>query len=367
MSNSWIHLKDQEPKFQLTDKNRLGDLINAADCGWVEQMTPFVKQFSKPGELVLDPFCGFGSTLIAAELEGRRSIGIEIDAKRVETSKERLSSLGFRESVVIEGDAQKNVASIKSVDLILSNIPYFGCAWGKYDSDQLYSSSSYEEYLQKLRACLKEFKKTLKYSGYIIFAVQNIRLGNHFVPLAKDILALLSESFHFIDERILIYDKPASNPIDVISDRAHEFLFIAQNVEKPIDLLKSKKYLFELNKLYPEIIVYGSFAAWILSSETKPSDVDVFLPNDASLIKSVTEWFMLNGFKVTRWGVPLDHESINHAISEAQYFRAERLDVQGTLVRFDISFSDKSYLYNEMVSKSVMKNNIRCVNIPISF
>jgi len=41
----------------------------------------FIRLHTVPGEVVLDPFCGSGSTLIAAYRNGRNYIGAELDPK----------------------------------------------------------------------------------------------------------------------------------------------------------------------------------------------------------------------------------------------------------------------------------------------
>ncbi len=50
-----------------------------------------IRLHGKPGPVVLDPFAGTGTTLLAAGLEGGRGIGIEIDPDYVATARQRLA------------------------------------------------------------------------------------------------------------------------------------------------------------------------------------------------------------------------------------------------------------------------------------
>ena len=45
---------------------------------------------TSPGGLVLDPFCGSGTTLVAAELLGRNSLGVDVSAEAVQLATQRL-------------------------------------------------------------------------------------------------------------------------------------------------------------------------------------------------------------------------------------------------------------------------------------
>jgi DNA modification methylase len=62
----------------------------------VNVLTPLIEAFSKPGEMVLDPFGGSGSTLMAAKELGRRFIGIELDAVHHATATRRIADAGNR-------------------------------------------------------------------------------------------------------------------------------------------------------------------------------------------------------------------------------------------------------------------------------
>jgi site-specific DNA-methyltransferase (adenine-specific) len=56
----------------------------------IEALTPLVEAFTSPGDLVLDPFSGSGSTLAAAKVLGRDWVGIELDNGHYHTATRRL-------------------------------------------------------------------------------------------------------------------------------------------------------------------------------------------------------------------------------------------------------------------------------------
>lgn len=60
----------------------------------LEALTPLIETLSRPGELVLDPFAGSGSTLVAARNAGRRWLGIELDERHAVTARRRLELPG---------------------------------------------------------------------------------------------------------------------------------------------------------------------------------------------------------------------------------------------------------------------------------
>jgi len=56
----------------------------------VEALKPLIASFTRPGELVLDPFCGSGSTLAAARQLGRDWTGIELNPDYFRAASHRL-------------------------------------------------------------------------------------------------------------------------------------------------------------------------------------------------------------------------------------------------------------------------------------
>lgn len=58
-------------------------------------MRSIVRDYTRPGDLIVDPCAGGGTTLLAAAMEGRRAIGAECDPKHFDIATKRL-----REAVI---------------------------------------------------------------------------------------------------------------------------------------------------------------------------------------------------------------------------------------------------------------------------
>jgi site-specific DNA-methyltransferase (adenine-specific) len=54
-----------------------------------------VRASTEPASLVIDPFCGSGTTLHAAASSGRDAVGSDLGALAIETTRRRLASAGF--------------------------------------------------------------------------------------------------------------------------------------------------------------------------------------------------------------------------------------------------------------------------------
>ena len=58
----------------------------------VKLLRALIELTTREGQIVLDPFCGSGSTLVAAKVAGRHYLGFDVDADFVKVAKERLAT-----------------------------------------------------------------------------------------------------------------------------------------------------------------------------------------------------------------------------------------------------------------------------------
>jgi len=192
---------------------------------------PHVEFFTAPGEVVLDPFAGTGSTLAAAAAAGRRAVGIEICEEFARLARAR-PELG-EGSLLLTGDARRaagllNPAGIDRVHYIFTSPPYWDMlrqGRGNVDSvhrkragagmrtaytelpEDLGNVADYGCFLDELEGILAGLRDTLARGRYLTVVVQNVRVpGGEVKPLAWDLARRLSEWYTFKGERIWVQD-----------------------------------------------------------------------------------------------------------------------------------------------------------------
>jgi len=88
-----------------------------------------IKLFTHEGELVLDPFCGIGTTLLAAQDLNRNAIGFDLKQEYIDVAKDRLSQgrlLNNTQQIGIKDDARQIRKYLKkeTVALTITSPPY---------------------------------------------------------------------------------------------------------------------------------------------------------------------------------------------------------------------------------------------------
>lgn len=76
----------------------------------------FIKLFTQPGDIVLDPFIGSGTTAVAAIQLGRNYVGIDINREFVEPARKRVSDTQIELPIIRDSSADYTLTAAKNPD-----------------------------------------------------------------------------------------------------------------------------------------------------------------------------------------------------------------------------------------------------------
>ena len=180
------------------------------------------------GEVILDPFMGVGSTVIAAKNLSRKSIGIDLSQEYFDKTKNRLYNyqnklMGDNKTYNPEiylGDSRVILKKLKkdSVDLCINSPPYWNILNQKRTADNKesvnYSDSDkdlgnlndYKAFLNELKKVYSEVYRVLKPNKRCCVVVMDIRKKDKFYPLHLDISKIMDE-IGFELEDFVIWDR----------------------------------------------------------------------------------------------------------------------------------------------------------------
>lgn len=163
----------------------------------------FLKRYTITDELVLDPFAGFGTTLVVAERMGRRSIGVEFLEDRANYIRGRIGP----SSSIVHGDSRRiDELGLPAADFCITSPPYM-CRNDTEDPLQGYTvpGSGYEAYLDGLKDVFGRMRRVLKAGALCVANVSNIKRHDGLTTLAWDIGGALSDVMHFEGEVIVCW------------------------------------------------------------------------------------------------------------------------------------------------------------------
>ena len=163
---------------------------------------------SKPGELVLDPFAGYGTTVAVAERMGRRAIGIELVPEHLEIARRR--TVGSAR--LIPGDARELSRLVdEPIDLVLTSPPYMPATDHPENPLTGYATDDgdYAIYLRELGAIFGQAARILRPGGQVVVNVGNVIATDGTVtPLASDVAGVIDEHVPLMGVTTLRWDEP---------------------------------------------------------------------------------------------------------------------------------------------------------------
>lgn len=216
-----------------------------------------IRFFTKAGDVVLDPFLGSGSTLVATRNTGRHGVGIEVVPRWAELARERLGDQlplfqDASRADVLLGDSRTLLADTpaESFDFIVTSPPYWSVLNKPADhkvkrerlnknlptnyseaDDDLANVGSYEDFLSALSDVFRQCHRVLRMGRYIAVVVSDFRDKSTFMMYHADVARLLeSLGFQLSGITILVQDSktlyPYGMPYAFVSNIHHQYVLI---------------------------------------------------------------------------------------------------------------------------------------------
>lgn len=194
-----------------------------------------IDRYTAPGDTVLDPFAGYGTTLDRAVALGREAIGVELLPERVDLIRTRVP-----QARVTEGDARGLLSVLREsgtlgtgrVSLILSSPPYMTS--NDHDADPLTAyeedGGDYGRYLRELGLVAAQCARMLTSDGHLVWNVGDMHHRGVTTHLIDDAFRVLEEHLQPVTIIPVEWDR---YPHDLVADALLVFRRPATGSESP--------------------------------------------------------------------------------------------------------------------------------------
>ena len=194
----FLHLRSQLPR-----ADRPAEFADDL-CFTSELVAAFVDAYTVPGDLVFDPFTGFGTALRSAEEMGRRALGFEIDENRVAFARSQVADPTWVQRMDVR---QVDWSSVPRFQLSITSPPYMTRQDHEEDPLSGYRTldGDYSRYLSDLQQIYRGISdRAAGPDARLIVNVANL----HGTRLAWDVGTSLAEVLSFEREIVIDWDRP---------------------------------------------------------------------------------------------------------------------------------------------------------------
>lgn len=225
----WVSEKNGDDKFAF--QHPAPFLIN--------DIRKLIKFFTKKNMIVLDPFCGSGTTLVASAREHRKGIGIDLNKSYCQMSRKRLRDLNLiKNQQVICGDSLKKISEIKGkIDYCVTSPPYhnilrhnggglrdekekevrngsrLGVEFYSNDKRDLGNQTEYKVFLIMLKGVMSEVYNKLRDRKYCSIIISDFTVNKKETNASGDVIRLMQDiGFGFEGSIVLVQDNKPLYP-----------------------------------------------------------------------------------------------------------------------------------------------------------
>ena len=199
-------------------------------------------KYTKENDIVLDPFCGSGTTLIECKLLNRKGIGIDINPKALNLAEKRLNfnyCNNYNPKLIMANSTNlKQIIPNEKIDFIFAHPPYADIIKYSEDIDGDISRLNLNEFLNQINLFSKECFRILKKGKFCSILIGDIRKNGNVIPLGFYIMNVFIQNGFTLKEIIIkeqhnckmtkYWEKKDSNYYLLM----HEYIFVLKNVEK---------------------------------------------------------------------------------------------------------------------------------------
>lgn len=195
-----------------------------------------ILKYTKENDIVLDPFCGSGTSLIECKLLNRKGIGIDVNVEALKLAKSRLN---FEynttyEPKLIKADSTnlQRIIPNEKIDFIFAHPPYADIIKYSKDIKEDISRLNIQEFLNQMNLFSKECYRVLKKGKICSVLIGDIRKNKNVIPLGFYIMNIFIQA-GFILKEIIIKEQHNCKMTDYWKNKnmdfyllAHEYIFV---------------------------------------------------------------------------------------------------------------------------------------------